>query len=581
MKLFNQDNYIKKQNTILIISLLVHAVFFIINLFVGGYHCDEAMTIMNARSLADYGTDIMGEKLPVYFDTWLYGGQSPMATYIMALSVKILGASYFACRLPIFVVGMLGLIALRSFLNEVFLNGKQVKPESYTYVFVILTLASFAPWHIFSSTFMLDCNFLPHLLIIGMMFFAKALNNPDKKLYFVASMVFFGLCFYCYIASVLTIPVFLAILFLVLIAKKRISLLNVLISALTIFVVAIPFILFGLVTIGVIEPFSILGFSFSEMPYYNRAGSLTFNNTSGILGTIKYTVSNLLRTFFILAFPDCTTVDIDSMFCYTNLIGGIIMFFGMLAIIIKTILKKPIASFKAKLFGVCSVAAVLSFCVLSTSGEVGLAYRFGTMFYLLIFIEGIGFVEICKLIKRINIKVKNISINASKININIICSVFMALSFILFSAEYAFLYAPNINTATSVYGDSFYDCISFVEDDCEAESFTVCAVLWHGSAGRNERQAAFLRNYHYDKKFNDYEGILKSTGLIAAQNNWSEPVPQITEDNSIVYQDIWTNNVITDNFNIILTDAIELADYDSEKYSVNNFGIWSVIYYVE
>ena len=72
---------------------------------------DEAMTVLNANSLAKSGTDILGEKLPIYFDTWLHGGQSPFATYLVAIMIKLFGYSLFVTRVPMFVFSMLGLVA--------------------------------------------------------------------------------------------------------------------------------------------------------------------------------------------------------------------------------------------------------------------------------------------------------------------------------------------------------------------------------------------------------------------------------------------------------------------------------------
>lgn len=567
MKTLNSDNYIKKQNMVLMISLLVHLAFFVLNLFVGGYNCDEAMTILNARSLADCGRDILGEKLPVYFDTWLYTGQSPMSTYAVALSVKLLGANYFAYRIPMFILGMIGLFAFKTFLNEVFINNNTaVQAKHYKYVFAILILAAFSPWHIFSSTYMLDCNFFPHFMVIGMMFLAKAVNSQGNKLYYALSMVFFGLCFYCYVASVLILPVFLAIFFLVLMIKKKIPLSCVVTSVLTIFIVALPFILFGLVSVKAIEPFSLFGFSFSEMPYYTRGDSITLNSQLGLLGTLKNMMLNFIGAARILVIPDICILNPDGMFCYTNFIGGFIMLFGMVMLAVKLFRKHPFVTFQAKLFGVCSVVSVLFFCFVSDSGYLATAYRFGVFFYLLILIEGVGFIEISEKIKKINLK-------------KFAC-IFMAASFVLFTAEFVFVYMKNINVKNSfTYGDSFYDCVSFIQDDCEQDNFTVCVLSKKEYPYRNEHQAVFLKNYCYDKmNLNNFEDVLKSTGVIAYQNDWSEPIPQITADNSIKYQDICKIPKLTDDYNILYNYAFGYVDYDSNEYSVKTFGLWSVLY---
>ncbi len=69
-------------------GILLRIAFFMFYSKNGNIYCDEAMTILNARAIANNGTDIMGNAYPIYFATWLYGGQSGFATYIMAAFIK-------------------------------------------------------------------------------------------------------------------------------------------------------------------------------------------------------------------------------------------------------------------------------------------------------------------------------------------------------------------------------------------------------------------------------------------------------------------------------------------------------------
>lgn len=216
------------------------------------------MAILNARSIAENGTDILGERLPVYFDTWLYGGQSPFATYVLALFFKAFGYSLFTARLPMLLFSIAGLAAYHGFLKEVFPNNIKLAEVS----FIIL---AFSPWHIAHATYVLDCNFMPHIFIMGLCFLAKGVNS-GKAGHYILSMIFFGLCFYCYIASVLIVPPFLLIIYIILLAKKKISFKNTAVSVISIFLTALAFILFGLVYFGVIKEFTLFGFSFSQMP---------------------------------------------------------------------------------------------------------------------------------------------------------------------------------------------------------------------------------------------------------------------------------------------------------------------------
>ena len=54
-------------------------------------NCDEAMTAINAKAITETGKDMYGTSFPVYFEAWLYGGQSALLTYFMAFCIKIFG----------------------------------------------------------------------------------------------------------------------------------------------------------------------------------------------------------------------------------------------------------------------------------------------------------------------------------------------------------------------------------------------------------------------------------------------------------------------------------------------------------
>ena len=69
---------------------------------------DEIMTAVNAVSIAQTGKDIGGISFPVYLQGW--GGQSVILLYLMVISVKILGNTLLAVRLPMLIVSILGMI---------------------------------------------------------------------------------------------------------------------------------------------------------------------------------------------------------------------------------------------------------------------------------------------------------------------------------------------------------------------------------------------------------------------------------------------------------------------------------------
>ena len=225
-------------------------------------HADEAMLILNARSLVDNGTDILGTSYPVYFATWLWGGQSSFATYLAALSIKIFGYSVIASRLPIFIFSILGLVALWKLTQELFHNEKI---SNFT-----LLMAALSPWHIMQSVWILDCNFFPHLFIIATYFLIKGANGIKRSRNYIISMIFFALCLHSYIASFLIVPIFMIVMLIILIKNKLISWKQIVICFATFVATLLPLIIFGLVNFDIIPEFTVFNISFFKMENYGR-----------------------------------------------------------------------------------------------------------------------------------------------------------------------------------------------------------------------------------------------------------------------------------------------------------------------
>lgn len=197
----------------------------------GGFNQDGAMAAVDAKALADYGTDRYGMKWPVHLTAWGYGQMSALLSYLMVPFIKFFGLSAVTARMPQLLVSIAGLVCLYLFIKDVF--GK----------FPALIVAFFAainPWHILQSRWALDCNLYPHFFIMGVYFLNKGIN---KRLYLIISMIMFGLCMYCYGISIYTMPVFLLAACIYLLVTKRITIKNALIALAVYLLIAWPFIL--------------------------------------------------------------------------------------------------------------------------------------------------------------------------------------------------------------------------------------------------------------------------------------------------------------------------------------------------
>ena len=540
------NNKEKTENTkyriMLLFAFILHIGVFIYFMVKKPINIDEAMTVLNANSLAKSGTDILGEKLPIYFDTWLHGGQSPFATYLVAIMIKLFGYSLFVTRVPMFVFSMLGLVAFYKFLKEVI-------PENETLINITFCLACISPWHLYSSAFTLDCNFLPHIAMFGMYFLAKGINSKKSK-YFVFSMLFFGLGFYCYILSAIIIPVLLAALFLILLIKKKVSFKNTIISVITIFIVAIPFILQGLVQFGIIENLNFLGFSISKMPYYSRGSELKLNNI----------LENLGEGIISLLFTDIYSFNAKGVnsFNFANSFGSVALLAGVITLILNKIRKRN--DFGIFLKAVIISTLVSSATVCSLTFYATALYRYNIYNYIFIIISAYGIYSVSKLFKKPRFKE--------------VTSLLVATSLIITTYCFAYYYKNDVINTNTFYTSSIEECLNYNKSNKNVTLVCVDEETNINSGQITERMIIDTLYHHINEKdFIDIEALLYKAGYF--NNNDFSNLPKFTKDNSIEFKN--PKEKIIEDYVIVYSPQLKNLKYDKNQYEIIDFGSFVVL----
>ena len=531
-----------KYKIMLLFAFILHIGVFIYFMVKKPINIDEAMTVLNANSLAKSGADILGEKLPIYFDTWLHGGQSPFATYLVAIMIKLFGYSLFVTRVPMFVFSMLGLVAFYKFLKEVI-------PENETLINIAFCLACISPWHLYSSAFTLDCNFLPHIAMFGMYFLAKGINSTKSK-YFVFSMLFFGLGFYCYILSAIIIPVLLAVLFLILLIKKKVSFKNTIISVITIFIVAIPFILQGLVQFGIIENLNFLGFSISKMPYYSRGSELKLNNI----------LENLGEGIISLLFTDIYSFNAKGVnsFNFANSFGSVALLAGVITLILNKIRKRN--DFGIFLKAVIISTLVSSATVCSLTFYATALYRYNIYNYIFIIISAYGIYSVSKLFKKPRFKE--------------VTSLLVATSLIITTYCFAYYYKNDVINTNTFYTSSIEECLNYNKSNKNVTLVCVDEETNINSGQITERMIIDTLYHHINEKdFTDIEALLYKAGYF--NNNDFSNLPKFTKDNSIEFKN--PKEKIIENYVIVYSPQLKNLKYDKNQYEIIDFGSFVVL----
>ena len=535
----------------LLFGIILRIVLFIINLFIGGNNCDEVMLSVNAEALAKNMTDIAGEKLPVYFDTWIVGGQSPFATYFVAIFVKIFGLSLFSARFPSLLIGIISLFFAYLLSKEIFSDEK--------YQAIFCSLCACSPWLIYSSIYTLDCNYLGHLLVIAFYFIVKGVKSNSTK-YYILAMLFFSLCFYTYIASVLLIPFILVSLYLIFIFKKKIGIKNVAISVISVILFSLPFILWGLVVIKVLPDFELFGFSFHGMPGYVREKETVFGAV-GIKGTLSAVIQNWFVVFVLLFMPNynsCIALG-SNIFEYGILLSGLFLVMGFVKLAFS--LRKPNKlSFSVKFLTLSSFISILIYCALVYGAKNGTLYRYGMLTYMLILFETIGFAELLSLMKKVNFKK--------------VIVIYSVISVMALSGLYVFRYMPQVDSSTEIsqtkiylFGDHFYDCLDFAEEN-GYDQINLC------KEPSDLMPSVYLRFYYSGEK-DFYTTLEERYDNLEKYNGVDVP---ISKDGTISYSTLDNiSELYKYNFFIICTESIDEVDTD-KGYNIKTFGHYSVAY---
>ena len=558
---------------LVVIGIVLRIIFFISNFIIGDVHIDESMLFANALSIVNNGTDLLGNKFPVYFPTWFIGGQSPLGTYLSAFAVKLFGNSLFVLRLPALIVGCIGLVCSAKLSGLLFLK------KEFKYAFVGLSAVS--PWMIFSSCYVLDCNYMGYNLIFGILMLAKG-QKQNKRLYYILSMFFFSLCFYSYIASVLIVPVFLAITYLILFVKKRMSISDSVLSVVSLLFFSIPFIIFGLVLTGKIEPFSTQIMSFPDMRFYSRENSLALNSGS-LIEVIKQLFKNFFESLSIVAFPESAitldNISVNNLFLYGNVGAGLISIFGIAELFLSKLHKKDIkGSTITKSIIIASCGVIVVFCAMTNMPLFAYAYRYGVLTPLLLFFEAIGLALLINKIKAINIK-----------KFKLILVGYLTVSLIFFGIEFFYMYSNNIKSDSLTYGDSLKICLNESDKINPNDTTIIC------NAQCDQATLVYLYYYRQNKNLNNFADCMLDSYTKSDKVGYGYSLNDAFKDKIISYANLHpeciTNNKISvsDTITILNSDEIELTEkcyivqhselsqYNYENYKVKENGFYDIL----
>ena len=274
-------------------------------------NCDEAMSAINAKSIAENGTDIYGTKYPIYFEGWLISGQSALAIYSIAFFIKIFGFSVISIRLPIMIMTILSLFFMLLLMNKIFKNKK--------ITLIVLSLLAINPWDIMQSQWCLDCNFYPHIMLIAIYLFYTGIEDKKTAMLFF-SMILFAITLYSYGIALYLTPIFLSILALYLLIKKKITIKKFLLCTLVFLIVSLPIIIMCIINLFDLPTINIGEITIQNFKYAIRTNDMLifsknkidtlFNNIATLIkilisqsDTLIWNALPMYGTIYIISLP--------------------------------------------------------------------------------------------------------------------------------------------------------------------------------------------------------------------------------------------------------------------------------------
>lgn len=147
-----------------ILTLAIFALAFFLRLvWLGHYpvslHSQEALLGYRGKLLAAGLTDETNKKLPLIF-TSFEGYQGPFSSYLVAISVKMLGLKEWTVRFPLAIFGCLGLVAFFAICRLLF-------PKNRWLALWATFVIGISPWHVFLSRTVSGANLFFNLFLLG------------------------------------------------------------------------------------------------------------------------------------------------------------------------------------------------------------------------------------------------------------------------------------------------------------------------------------------------------------------------------------------------------------------------------
>ena len=172
---------------------------------------DEVLIGLDAHQVASTGRDLRGEFLPLYSQTAEHSWYQPAVIYLTALALKVLPFSEWSVRVPTACLGVLDVVLMYLVARHLF--------GSALFGGIAAGMLALSPAHFIHSRYGMDYLY-PVPFVLAWLLCLALYNERARPWLLALGASVLGLGFYSYIASIVLMPVYVALTWLMLAGQK-------------------------------------------------------------------------------------------------------------------------------------------------------------------------------------------------------------------------------------------------------------------------------------------------------------------------------------------------------------------------
>jgi 4-amino-4-deoxy-L-arabinose transferase-like glycosyltransferase len=172
---------------------------------------DEVLIAIDAHSIATTGRDLRGELLPLYSQTAEHSWYQPFVIYLTALFLKVFPLTEWSIRLPTVCLGVVNIALMYLVARQLF--------HSDFFAAIAAGLLALTPAHFIHSRYGMDYIY-PVPFILGWLLCLVLYNERRRAWLLVLGAGVLGVAFYSYIASIVMMPLYFLLTWLMLFEQK-------------------------------------------------------------------------------------------------------------------------------------------------------------------------------------------------------------------------------------------------------------------------------------------------------------------------------------------------------------------------